>query len=325
MSAACAVGWACDDLNGILSFDPSDVTRMVAIPTSNMPGPSINRQVTLTLSNALGAELGTASATVTLEEKVGGLEPEIRPAETADKNRPKYPPEPTPQTTRNVPEDYPSVMAAYQDAPPGTTISVKSGVACGELNLSRDVDPNKPVILRSRDRLGALFDNRVKLTGKGHWLHGFKQTFQWTSKGDGGIVVAADFITLTKMEIQSPHGITSSQPKRADVRIGWCYFSGKNASTSAISNIFFAIPNGGQYSRSSDGPCRIYIYYNDFDDDGSRPSGVSMEDHCVYFGDSKPKGDDVVCMEEVELDHNLIRDSNKRVRGFYMKRGAYLF
>ena len=72
MSAACAVGWACDDLNGILSFDPSDVTRMVAIPTSNMPGPSINRQVTLTLSNALGAELGTASATVTLEEKVGG-------------------------------------------------------------------------------------------------------------------------------------------------------------------------------------------------------------------------------------------------------------
>ena len=80
-----------------------------------------------------------------------------------------------------------------------------------------------------------------------------------------------------------------------------------------------------QYSKPSDGPCRIYIYYNDFDDDGSRPSGVPMEDHCIYFGDSKPKGDDVVCMEDVELDHNLIRDSNKRVRGFYLKRGAYLF
>jgi len=250
---------------------------------------------------------------------------DIRLTEPADKNRPKYPPEPTPQTTRNVPEDYPSVMAAYQDAPPGTTISVGSGVNCGDLNLSRDLDPNNPIILRSRDRLGALLDNQVKLAGKGHWLHGFKQTFKVTSKGDGGIVVAADFITLTKMEIQSPHGITSSEPKRADVRIGWCYFSGKNANTSAISNIFFKIPNGGQYSRSSDGPCRIYIYNNDFDDDGSRPSGVPMEDHCIYFGDSKPKGDDVVCMEDVELDHNLIRDSNKRVRGFYMKRGAYLF
>jgi hypothetical protein len=224
-----------------------------------------------------------------------------------------------------VPEDYPTVMAAYQDAPPGTTISVKSGVNCGELLLSRDLDSDNPVILRSRDRLGAFLDKRVKCTGKGHWLHGFKQTFKVTTKGDGGIVVDADFTTLTKMEIQSPHGITSAQFKRADVKIGWCYFSGRNTSTDSISNIFFAIPNGGQYNQPSDGPCRIYIYNNDFDDDGLRPTGVPMEDHCIYFGDSKPKGDDVVCMEDVELDHNLIRESNKRVRGFYMKRGAYLF
>ena len=74
-------------------------------------------------------------------------------------------------------------MAAYQDAPPGTTISVKSGVACGELNLSRDLDPNNPVILRSRDRLGALLDNRVKLTGKGHWLHGFQADLQSDEQG----------------------------------------------------------------------------------------------------------------------------------------------
>jgi hypothetical protein len=72
MNGACAVEWVCDDLNGVLNFDPLDVTRMVAIPTLDMPEPSENRRVTLTLSKSLGASLGTTSATGTIEEKDGG-------------------------------------------------------------------------------------------------------------------------------------------------------------------------------------------------------------------------------------------------------------
>ena len=58
MNGACAVEWVCDDLNGVLNFDPLDVTRMVAIPTLDMPEPSENRRVTLTLSKSLGASSG---------------------------------------------------------------------------------------------------------------------------------------------------------------------------------------------------------------------------------------------------------------------------
>ena len=271
--------------------------------------------------NVLQAELNAA---VPVEPPVEPpvVPPVVKPPEEDDK-RPKNPPAATPQNTRMVPENYPTVMAAYQDAPPGTTISVKAGVECGSLALARNMDPTRPVIIRSRDLLGAFLDQRVRITGKGHWLHGFKETFRVNDTGSAAIVLDADFVWLTRMEIQSPQGISSHQKRRADIKIGWCTFNGKNPGTNSVSNIVFKMPDGNDYPRPSDGPQRIYIYYCDFNDNGSRPGGA-MEDHVIYFGDSKPKGNDVVCMEDVEITHCLIRADNNRVRGVYCKRGLII-
>jgi hypothetical protein len=330
MGSTASVEWQCQDVTGICNFDPWDATRLIALPT--FEAETGDREVTVTLMKALGATIATPAATVKILDTATvppePIPPEPIPPEPIppqpDSKRPKYPPAPVAGRTRNVPEDYPTVMAAYQDAPPGTTISVKSGISTGELKFARNLDPDNPVIIRSRSLLGAILDQRVHFTGKGHWLHGFRQTYKTTDMAKGAIGLDADFIWLTKLEIQSPHGIDTGQLNRADVKIGWCTFNGRNPGGSSVTNISIKMPDGGHYPKPSDGPRRIYIYYNDFDDDGPRPSGA-MEDHCIYFGDSKPKGDDVVCMEDVEIDHNLIREDNKRVRGFYMKRGAYLF
>jgi hypothetical protein len=251
------------------------------------------------------------------------VEPQPIPPSSNDKY-PKEPPKGGPATVHKVPEDYPNVMAALDAAKPGDTVSVADGVKLGELTITKSFDPTKPVVLRARNIGKAELDKRVRLKGQGLWLHGFKSTFKVADKADGSIVADADYLNITKLEVQSPHGITCfSSQKRRGINIGWCLFNGQNPPGNGVSNIYFDLPTSGYGPNASELPRNIHIYRCDFDDSAQRPPGPH-EDHCIYFGPTKPKGNDRLAMEDVEIYQCLIRSSNERVRGIYMKRGCQI-
>ena len=107
---------------------------------------------------------------------------------------------------------------------------------------------------------------------------------------------------------------------RHHIWIGWNRFTGQNRSSLGLSHIFFDQPSGGKWSVAENGPNYIWIYRNFFWDN----IGTGAEDHCVYFGHSKPLGNDIGRMLDVSIEYNLIHRDTKRTRGIYVKRGCDL-
>jgi hypothetical protein len=293
--------------------------------------PELNQSISAT--SVLQAEFNEAIAGPIKPPVEPPIEPPVEPPVTGGLPlypEPKLPPGDYPKDppnngqTRRVPEDFGSIMAALDAAQPGDTVSCDNGYSADSMTFGKAFPRNNPVVVRARNTLKANLTGRLTITAPGYWVSGFKQTYRVNQKGNGAIVVGADDINITKMEIQSPHGITSAgSTKRKNINIGWCLFNGDNPSTSGISNIYFDLPNGGSAPSYDDMPNSIHIYNCDFDDDKARPSGA-MEDHVIYFGPSKPKGNDKLTMRDVIIYQCLIRANNQRVRGFYMKRGCII-
>ncbi len=241
------------------------------------------------------------------------------PAHADAATTPDYPKHPAPPArTLRVPEDYGTLAAAYSAAGPGDHISLASGDYSGDLTLSRSGAPDRPIVIRSRSTLGATLTGRITITGSHHWLYELKTNWN-TSRTDGYAVnLQGSYVTITRCWFASNQAIQCDKNGRHHIWIGWNRFTGQNRSSLGLSHIFFDQPSGGKWSVAENGPNNIWIYRNFFWDN----IGAGAEDHCVYFGHSKPLGNDIGRMLNVSIEYNLIHRDTKRTRGIYVKRGC---
>ncbi len=240
------------------------------------------------------------------------------PVDAAMSDTPKYPS--APARTLHVPEDYRTLAAAYSVAGPGDHISLASGDYAGDLTLDRSGSPDQPIIIRSRSPLGAALTGRITITGSHHWLYELRTSWNTSSKDGYAVNLKGSYVTITRCWFASNQAIQCDRNGRHHIWIGWNRFTGQNRTSMALSQIFFDQPPGGKWSVAENGPNNVWIYRNFFWDN----IGAGAEDHCIYFGHTRPSGNDIGRMLNVSIEYNLIHRDNKRTRGFYVKRGCDL-
>jgi hypothetical protein len=313
-----------DVFSGSLTFTPGQTTKTITFRLLGQTAASEGTEtIIVTLSNPSNCIISQSTATTTV----------LQPTPPTS-GRPKTPAAAV--TTLRVPEDYATVMAAYNAANSGDHISLANGVYSGNYTFSNAFANNIPVVIKSRSPLGAVFTGKIyNNNGNGHWFYELKTTYQGSSETDGALMLG-NYSRATRCWFDSGRAIVlpafadanndgSAAASKHHIWIGWNRFTGRqNAGESSTIKIY---KKDGAVTTTEFSD--IYIYRNFFSDTLTALTG-SVNTFHIYIGNSQPfdglypgmpDRNGVAQFPNFVIEENYVSPADEKDRFAYLKTG----